>query len=70
MPARKVKNQSIEAADQILTVLQDLFILEGLKAGMKVQDIRKTLRVDMWRVANISKCLKQEQKQDERKHRT
>jgi hypothetical protein len=43
---------------ETVSVLQNLFLLEGLKAGMKGKDIRKILRIDQWRVSNISKTLK------------
>jgi hypothetical protein len=51
------KSEPIDKKDQIFTVIQDLFILEGLKAGMKVSDIRKILRIDKRRITNISKVL-------------
>ena len=43
--------------DQIQTLLQDLFILEGLKAGMKTDDIREVLKIRRERVIAISKSL-------------
>lgn len=46
--------------ESILTVLQDLFILQALRAGMNVGDIRKHLRIAKWRVSNISKLMKEE----------
>jgi hypothetical protein len=62
MAEKKVNtNQVITESNSVLTVLQDLFILEGLKAGMKGKDIRKILQIDQWRVTNISKSLKTEQ---------
>jgi len=45
--------------DNVLPILQDLFILEGLRAGMTVGDIRKILHIDKQRVTNISKHVKQ-----------
>ncbi|GEM_PF-5877938 len=62
MVKRKKANtdRSTDKMEQMITVLQDLFILEGLKAGMNVEDIRKTLKINKWRVSNISKCMKQE----------
>lgn len=50
------------ALDDLLTVLQDLFILEALRAGMNVEDIRKILRIDKRRVTNVSRYLKQAMK--------
>lgn len=56
---RSPVKKSTDKTDQILNVLQDLFILESLKAGMKVNDVRKILKIDKWRVSNISKYMKQ-----------
>jgi DNA-binding MarR family transcriptional regulator len=68
--AKKIKKNPQSARTNLtLTVLQDLFILEGLKAGMKVGDIRKILRIDKRRVTNISKALPDQNQsvQEERK---
>jgi len=61
MPPKKKKRASTQADtdEQILSVVQDLFILEALKGGMKVEDVRRTLRLDKGRVTKISKALKQ-----------
>lgn len=53
--------------DHLLVVLQNLFILQGLGAGMKVEDLRKILRIDKWRVTNISKLLKPEDSRGKRR---
>ena len=57
---KSAMKKSADKTDQILNVLQDLFILESLKAGMNVDDIRKILKIDKWRVSNISKYMKQQ----------
>jgi len=44
--------------DALLRVTQDLFILQALTAGAKVNDVRKALKIDKWRVSNISKYVK------------
>jgi len=70
MPESKTKkSQPVDKKDQILTVIQDLFILEGLKAGMKGNDIRKILQIDQWRVTKISKSLKPELNRSKEVHR-
>ena len=59
MPTKKPPiPKAVDNTDQLLAVLQDMFILQALQAGMKGEDIRTTLRVDQWRVTNISKSLK------------
>lgn len=43
---------------RLIETTQDLFILQALQAGAKGQDVRKHLKVDQWRVTNVSKLLK------------
>lgn len=43
--------------DALIRVTQDLFILQALIAGAKVDDVRKALKINKWRVSNISKNL-------------
>lgn len=57
----------VQKLDHLLVVLQNLFILQGLGAGMKVEDLRKILRIDKWRVTNISKLLKPEDSRGKRR---
>ena len=47
-----------ERLDALLRATQDLFILQSLLAGVNVDDVRKILKIDKWRVSNISKHLK------------
>lgn len=56
------QNQPDQTLEQILTVTRQLFILEALKAGMSTEAVRKLLKIDYWRVIEISKQLKQSHK--------
>jgi hypothetical protein len=40
-------------------MLEDLFILQACRAGIKQQDIRALLRIDIRRVARIAKHVKE-----------
>ncbi|TAK87228.1 MAG: hypothetical protein EPO20_05340 [Betaproteobacteria bacterium] len=56
----KQKNASDSITDRLDTLIritQDLFILQALVAGAKVDDVRKALKINKWRVVNISKSL-------------
>jgi len=41
--------------DVVIRLLEDLFILESTKAGMKKEDLRKILAIDKNRIGRISK---------------
>jgi hypothetical protein len=43
--------------DELIWVMQDLFILHALQAGINKGDVRKIARVNNDRVTNISKYL-------------
>lgn len=59
MGAKKEPNDLlVERVDALVRATQDLFILQGLLAGVNVDDIRKILKIDKHRVSNISKHLK------------
>jgi len=63
MASRKTpvdKNSNV--LESLVEAVQDLFILNALQAGAKGEGIRKLLRVDQWRVTNVSKLLKKVQK--------
>jgi len=47
-----------ERLDRIMTLLEDLIILQALQAQVKGEAVRKILRVDMNRVTKVSKMLK------------
>jgi hypothetical protein len=53
---------STDNSAQMLSVLQDLFILQALQAGLNVEYIRKHLKVDIYRVSNLSKQIKKASK--------
>jgi hypothetical protein len=58
-PKNQQRNVESIGTDSLLTMLQDLFILEALKAGMTAEDVRRILRIERKRVSNISKSLPQ-----------
>ena len=50
-----VSDPVIQKLDAILVVLQDLLILEGAKAGIGKEELRRILSVDSNRVSKIKK---------------
>ncbi len=44
--------------DLIIRLLQDLLIMEGVKAGINKEELRKILAIDKLRVVGISKQIK------------
>lgn len=44
--------------DQLTEIFQNLFILQALSCGAKVNDIRRFLKIDKWRVSNVSKLIR------------
>jgi hypothetical protein len=46
----------LEKLDELKSLLQDMLILEGVKAGIPRQDLRKMVGVDMNRITHISKA--------------
>lgn len=63
---KKAKSDS-GRLDDLLIAIQDLFILEGLRAGMNVEDVRKILRIDKLRVNKISGPFKKAQRRAAKK---
>ena len=55
---QSVKDLTVAKLDEVLTAVQNLFILQALNANMNGEDIRALLKVDQWRVSKISKPLK------------
>jgi DNA-directed RNA polymerase specialized sigma24 family protein len=53
-------DQILAALDALHTRLEDIFILEASKAGVKQQEIRAILGIDMARVTRIAKHVKEE----------
>lgn len=41
----------------MLLLMQDSFIMQALTSGARVDEIRKHLHVDKWRVSKVSKLL-------------
>jgi hypothetical protein len=44
--------------ERLIEAVEDLFILQALDAGASVESIRKLLKVNQWRVINVSKLRK------------
>jgi hypothetical protein len=60
MAKAKTDNEKILAAlEDLHTRLEDLFVIEACQAGIKQQDIRAILGIDMVRVNRIAKHVKQ-----------
>jgi len=56
MPRNSVRGDPVDRKlDAILAVLQDLFILEGTKAGIKRDELRRIVALDVHRVSRIMK---------------
>lgn len=59
MPKNSTSQDPLEQKlDKIIYLLQDLIILEGAKAGMKKEVIRKFLEIDRNRITKIWKQIK------------
>ena len=54
----KDKPVSAESVERLVFLMENIFILESLKAGINVEDIRKLLKIDKWKIINVSKILK------------
>jgi hypothetical protein len=44
--------------EKLIESTQDLFILQALEAGANGEAVRKFLRVNKWRITNVSKLIK------------
>jgi hypothetical protein len=53
-------DQILAALDDLHTRLEDIFILQSARAGVKQQQIRAILGIDMARVTRIAKHVKEE----------
>lgn len=68
MAGKKIPKDALaEKMQDVLVAVENLFILEWLKAGINVEDIRKILRVDKKRVSDISKHMKEHKAAGNRK---
>jgi DNA-directed RNA polymerase specialized sigma24 family protein len=57
--AAKTDSEKILAAlDNLHTCLEDLFVLEACRAGIKQQEIRAILGIDLGRVTRIGRHVK------------
>jgi len=52
----------LQRLDAILAVLKDLMILEGAKAGLKREDLRKIVAVDNNRISRFMKHVRRSEK--------
>jgi hypothetical protein len=60
MPKLKTDGEKIRVAlEDLHARLEDLFILEASRAGIKQQEIRAILGIDMARVTRIAKHVKE-----------
>ncbi len=60
MAKAKTDNEKILVAlGDLHTCLEDLFVLEGCRAGIKQREIRAILGIDMARVTRIAKHVKE-----------
>jgi hypothetical protein len=60
VPKPKTENENIFAALEALTArVEDIFILEACRAGIKQHEIRALLGIDMRRVSKIAKHVKE-----------
>lgn len=51
----------IKRLDTLIILLQDIFILEGARLGIRKEDLRKILALDRRRISRISKHVETEQ---------
>ena len=49
---------SKQADPKLIVAIENLFILQALQAGMKTEDIRQILKIDMNRVTAVSRHFK------------
>lgn len=57
--ASEDRNEIIERLDKVILLLQDLFILEGVKMKMNKEGLRKILEIDKKRINRISKLARE-----------
>lgn len=51
----------IKRLDTLIILLQDIFILEGARLGIRKEDLRKILALDRRRISRISKHVETQQ---------
>ena len=62
--AKTDSEKILTALEEIHTRLEDLFVLEACRAGIKHQDIRAILGIDIKRVTRIGRHVKQKENQN------
>jgi hypothetical protein len=55
---RTPEEKTHELLENLTETMQDLFILQALEAGASGAALRKLLRVNQWRITNVSKLRK------------
>jgi hypothetical protein len=51
-----LENKSTALLQELVTVIQDLFILQALEAGITAENVRALVGVDRARVSRVSKA--------------
>ncbi len=60
MPTRSKRDPVQEKLDRIIDLLQDLLVVQGRRAGLGREDLRKVVKIDAKRVSRITKHIKGE----------
>lgn len=61
MRANSTKHDPVsERLDTMIRLLEDLFIVQAVKAGINKEELRKILAIDRKRVTRISKHMKEQ----------
>jgi len=55
------KDKILAGLERVTTLLEDLFILEASRMGMKKEPLRQILRIDKRRIGRIAKHVKEEE---------
>jgi hypothetical protein len=55
---RTPEEKTHDLLEKLIETVQDLFILQALEAGAGSEPLRKQLRVNKWRITNVSKLRK------------
>lgn len=53
------EDMMLRRLDRIITLLEDLFILEGCRTGARKEPLREILRIDKRRIGRIAKHVKE-----------
>jgi len=56
--AKQQTDPTLRRLDELIAATENLFILQGLQAGMKTEAIRRLLKIDQLRVIAVSRHLK------------